>query len=582
MNKWKLITRTSALLLAGTMITGTALQATAPQMTPGAGILSNVASVVTVPSFGEAALSTKVAWMRFNMGVTHLKKKEYPQAIVDFEASEAGVIALGSKTNIAILYKHLGKCYAEVGDYKKADEAWMKEGKWWKAINYHQDAINAERKAYLVRQDIRLFTVRDASDVTSLATSHVYHGAKAEPEVGTFIGAYAEGDKAVENKETGKSHFVDFPAMTGKPHAGYLYYMNYGWKLDKQVRYAAELKKTDGVMQLAIEPMKGLSEVKDDEYLDYLAETIAKMDIPVFVRFANEMNDPTSKWYEKDPKVYIAKYRMVAKKFREKAPNAVMVWAPLYFPPHNMTWYYPGDDVVDWVGISIYRQYHPELDPLWDKDEPLSGAVDRFKFTDHFKTIYDLYADKKPIFVSECGVSYQHDINGNDITPFATKELADYYTYVPMLYPKMKGLFYFDVNVRNKHTRYQLSTNEALLKVYQEGVKNPYFLGSYKERSPIQYVELPNTTMPPTIQSIFSYVKSYDPDVNSVTYTVGNESTANLTGKAVVTENAFNEPFELKVDFAPYAGMTLPITVRAYNGKGEVIAMEVFEVQVTK
>lgn len=562
MNKWKGFRTGMCLFVVMALLVGT-------------GILNGF----TV--FAEETLTPKQAWSRFNTAVTYLKKKDYVNALKYFEVSEQGMLVGGNKTNIAILYKHLGKCYAETGQYKNADAAWMNEAVWWKKVGYLQDAIHAERKAYLVRQDIRLFTVGPADDLTTLAAKHIYHGAKYEPVVGTFIGAYAEGDKAVENKDTGKSHFIEYPKMTEKEHAGYLYYMTYGWKLDKYVRYAAELKKTGGVMQLAIEPMKGLSEVKDDAYLDYIVDTIAKMDIPVFVRFANEMNDPTSKWYEKDPQVYIEKYRMVAKKFKEKAPNAVMVWAPLYFPPHNMTWYYPGDDVVDWVGISIYRQYHPELDPVWDKDEPMSAAVDRFKFADHFKTIYDLYADRKPIFVSECGVSYQHDVNGNDITPFAVKELADYYTYVPMLYPKMKALFYFDVNVRNKHTRYQLSTNEALLETYKNGVKNPYYLGHVTEKSPIQYKELPEYTVSPVVTPLFSYVKSYDPDVNSVTYTIGDDGTAYATGKATVTETAFNEPFELKVDFSPYAGMTVPIKVKGYNGKGQVIAEEVFNVKVS-
>ena len=128
---------------------------------------------------------------------SYLKKKDYVNALKYFEVSEQGMLAGGNKTNIAILYKHLGKCYAETAQYKEADAAWMKEAVWWKKVGYLQDAIHAERKAYLVRQDIRLFTVGPADDLTTLAAKHIYHGAKYEPVVGTFIGAYAEGDKAV-------------------------------------------------------------------------------------------------------------------------------------------------------------------------------------------------------------------------------------------------------------------------------------------------------------------------------------------------------------------------------------------------
>lgn len=531
-------------------------------------------------SYAATHLSVSQSWSTYKAAIVQMKKKNYSVAYSKLKAAESGIIRSKNKNNTALLYKNLGNCAAHTGKYKEADAYWMKEAEWWKKAGYIQDAIYAERKAYLIRQDIRLFTVGKADSVSALTKSHVYHGAKYEPLVGTFIGAYAVGDKFVENKKEGKSHITEFPKLAGKDHAGYLYYFTYGGKLDGYVEHAKKLKETGGVMQLAIEPMKGLSQVEDDEYLNYLAETIGSMDIPVFVRFANEMNDPTSKWYEKDPQVYIKKYRMFANKIREKAPNAVMVWAPLYFPPHNMTWYYPGDDVVDWVGISIYRQYHPELDPLWNKSQPLSQAVDRFKFADHFKTIYDLYADKKPIFVSECGVSYQHDVNGNNITPFAINELSDYYTYVPMLYPKMKALFYFDVNVKNKFTRYQLSTNDDLLKTYQNGIKNPYYLSRYNDQSNIQYQELPSYSMPAEKKSLFTYVKSYDPTVASVSYIIGDEKTAASTGIKPMKINAYAEPYEISVDFSQYASRKLPIKIIAFNKKGVVVAEESFKINV--
>ena len=99
---------------------------------------------------------------------------------------------------------------------------------------------------------------------------------------------------------------------------------------------------------------------------------------PLFIRFAHEMNGswyPWSEWNDlnknmrRDPEEntgfsaanYVQMYRNVASMFRQYAPNAALIWCPNsgllggekrdVFRP-----YYPGDDVVDWVGIDIYER----------------------------------------------------------------------------------------------------------------------------------------------------------------------------------------------------------------------------------
>ena len=498
-------------------------------------------------------------WSEYNNGISKLKSNKYKEAITSFKKVESGFLSSKNNTNIAILYKNIGLSNAKIGDFDLAEKYWMKEAEYWKKKGYSQDAVAAERKAYLIRNQIRLFTSVNASE----AGNKLYHGVKYEPTVGAMLGAFAADDLAVENPSQNRFHSIEYPAMTEKSHAGYLYYFSYGDKMDKMKNYAKKLKEIGGVMQIGIEPLGGIDKVNDDEYLEYFVQTIKDMEIPVFVRFANEMNDPTSKWYFKDPNVYIQKFRMVANKVHVQVPNAVMVWAPLYFPPDNITKYYPGDNYVDWVGVSIYRQYHPELDPL-------GKNVDRAKYIDHFNTIYKLYADKKPIFVSEGGVSYQYDRNGNDITNFAVKELGDYYAYMPMLYPKLKAIFYFDENVKSKYTRYMLSTNSALLETYKKGIKDAFYLGKVGENAPSYYEELPKYTMKPAISPIYAYVKSADPDVNSVVY--------KINGKIVASSKMV--PFTVNIDFTPYDGKVINLLVEAYNSKSKLIAKKIFGVKV--
>jgi len=108
------------------------------------------------------------------------------------------------------------------------------------------------------------------------------------------------------------------------------------------------------------------------------AQDAGKWGKPLFIRFAHEMNGswyPWAEWNDKnrnmqrDPgedtgftaALYRQAYRNVAAMFRRYAPNAALVWCPNsgllggarrdVFRP-----WYPGDDVVDWVGLDAYER----------------------------------------------------------------------------------------------------------------------------------------------------------------------------------------------------------------------------------
>src|SRR5690606_6361591 len=133
--------------------------------------------------------------------------------------------------------------------------------------------------------------------------------------------AYAEMDEAVHDPyDPSKFYIEDFPEMTGKKHAAYLLYFTYGKDNFTTYRSHIEKAKENNVaLQFALQPLNGLQEVKDDQYLRNLAREASQLDIPIFLRFANEMNDPTNPWFT-DAATYIEKFRIVSKVFKEEAP----------------------------------------------------------------------------------------------------------------------------------------------------------------------------------------------------------------------------------------------------------------------
>src|SRR5262249_1139329 len=108
--------------------------------------------------------------------------------------------------------------------------------------------------------------------------------------------------------------------------------------------------------------------------------------VPVIVRFGHEMNGPWYPWGQR-PAEYVAAFRTLAEAAPRRAPGSAMMWAPSYgggYPfaegprralpegPDGLLLdtdgngvldsaddgyapYYPGDDAVDWVGLTLYH-----------------------------------------------------------------------------------------------------------------------------------------------------------------------------------------------------------------------------------
>jgi hypothetical protein len=143
---------------------------------------------------------------------------------------------------------------------------------------------------------------------------------------------------------------------------------------------------------LTVRPDVSLDDV-DDPYASALAAQIADVaegyQGRVFVRFAPQMNVPWVPWGQQ-PEAYREAFRVLAAAMDEELDDPVMVWSPtaaedypfrepsgtapaggalgLLDTDGNGVWdldddayapYYPGDEVVDWVGLSAY---HDETD----------------------------------------------------------------------------------------------------------------------------------------------------------------------------------------------------------------------------
>ena len=282
-----------------------------------------------------------------------------------------------------------------------------------------------------------------------------------EPAKGCYIGAYIDLDSNCRGR-------IDtFEALVGRKHASYFRYVGYGEPFPHE--WVAELHKRNAAAHIAWEPNAGLGPVKDDEYLRGWAQAARFSDTPIFLRYASEMNG-TWQAYSGDPELYKEKWRIVCRVMHGVAPNVAMVWCPFSMPRRTIEPYYPGDEYVDWVGVNVYSVHHHDGDPT------RPGGEDP---RDELQYVYDLYADRKPIQLSEYGATHYCGACSTWVPSFAVLRAKELYTSLPLRFPQVKMVNWFSVNTIGEglaENNYSVTDDPTILASYRDLIADPYFL----------------------------------------------------------------------------------------------------------
>ena len=285
---------------------------------------------------------------------------------------------------------------------------------------------------------------------------------KFEPLKGCYIGAFIENDYTV------LGDISVFEALTKKKHASYFTYVGYGQPFPRD--WVNKIKKEGAAPHIAFEPNNGLGEVKDNAYLRNWARDAARVGCPIFLRWASEMN---GQWtaYGKSAEIYRAKFRIMHDVMEQEAPNVAMVWTPFAEPQPSIAAFYPGDAYVDWVGVNIYSVYVNNGDPsrpAYHKD-PL----------DWIRFIYDNYADRKPIHISEFAATIRCKGTGTDTVGFAIEKMSRMYDGLREEFPRVKSINYFvwdTIRAKRANNNYSFLDDGRVLANYRKLVADPYFL----------------------------------------------------------------------------------------------------------
>jgi hypothetical protein len=175
-----------------------------------------------------------------------------------------------------------------------------------------------------------------------------------------------------------------------------------------------------------------------DELLRTRADAMKAFGGPILLRFGHEPNGDWYTWsehYQRGPAIagntaasYVAAWRHVHDVFAKAgADNVSWVWSVNFrdFPAGNSAdSYYPGDDVVDWVGIDAYNEGDVTPATSWTGIGPLIAPL------------YGRYAHRKPIMLTEVGSVEQ----GGDKAAWVAGLAAE----LPRRYPDVKAVVWFN------------------------------------------------------------------------------------------------------------------------------------------
>ena len=174
---------------------------------------------------------------------------------------------------------------------------------------------------------------------------------------------------------------------------------------------------------------------RDDALLRERAAALRAFGRPVLLRLAHEPNGDWYTWsehYDRGAPIpgntaatYVRAWRHVHAVFAAAgAANVAWVWSPNArdYPAGNRAErYYPGDDVVDWVGIDAYNGVpRRRLDGIGPLIAPL----------------YHRYAERKPVMLPEVAASDGDGRRAAWIDGLAAE--------LPQRYPAVKAVVWFD------------------------------------------------------------------------------------------------------------------------------------------
>ena len=210
--------------------------------------------------------------------------------------------------------------------------------------------------------------------------------------------------------------------------------------------------------------LTGIARGDHDDYIRSWAQGAAALDVPIIIRFAHEQSTEPGAllWYpwQGDPEGYRAAYRHIVSMFRQEGAGKVQfLWSAMWLNEWAAQ-YYPGDDVVDFVGTTILNH-------------GTAPTVDWAAWKSFDELFAEPYAASqqwgKPIFMTELGSAEQ----GGDKAAW----LRDCFTSFETDYPLVAGILLLEVESDREwpNINWSVASSPESLNAFKQAIASPYF-----------------------------------------------------------------------------------------------------------
>jgi len=414
------------------------------------------------------------------MGPTEAKTVLRRRGSVWLLGALAAITLLGAQTlarpaghgQDAYGYRQAAESYVAHHQYAQAADAYLKAAAIYQRKGDPGAAFALRARAERYESSLALTYQRPADEAR---LRRYFTGRRLEPLYGAYIGAFIDRENGVSDgymDENFQSHkdCGEFNQRIGRDHALFFEYMRYGRPFP--TRWTDHLRRYHAAAQLVLSP-ESLEEVQDDAYLHTLARQAYRSGVPIFLRFAGEMNGD---WvpYHGNPALYVQKFRLVARVFHEETDNVAMVWCVNDVPEEEIPRYFPGDDAVDWVGVNFYSVLYNNNDrshPAWWRNP-----------ADSLRFVYKTYAARHPIMIGEWAATHKGRADMVSRPDFAVTKIGQLYSALPRLYPRVKAVSWLSMNnlqyaePGRQLNDYSLLEDERVAAQYAQMISSPYFL----------------------------------------------------------------------------------------------------------
>jgi beta-mannanase len=203
-----------------------------------------------------------------------------------------------------------------------------------------------------------------------------------------------------------------------------------------------------------------------DAQLKAWGEAARAFETPIIVEWGTEANGQwfswNGKWNGKEagPKLFRDTYRHIVKTIA--ADNITWVFHINSDDDPEEAWnafenYYPGDDLVDWIGISVYSAQSP-MDDYWTN------------FTEQMDLVMPRVSKlaDKPVMILEFGATHNNPLGQSEV--WADEALQ---ALLSNRWPSVKGFSWWNETWQNDEdsqndTDMRVQTNEALAGVFRK------------------------------------------------------------------------------------------------------------------